>query len=129
VALVNTGGMAGDGVPDLDCFIVAGRGEEAAIGRPGDAIHAAEGVAVKKIGAIGGGIPDLHGLVVAGGGNTPAVGRPGDGGDFEGVAAVGIDAAIVEKERGEKVAVGIPGPFPDLDCSVVAGGGDIFAVG
>ena len=129
MGLVGADGVAGDDVPDLDGFVVAGGGDEAAIWRPGDAVHAAEGVLVEKACFGGDGVPDAHGFVIAGGGDTPAVGGPGDSGDFEGVAAVDVDAAMREEERGEEAAAGVFCPFPDLDGAIVAGRGDLLAVG
>ena len=53
VALVDTDGVSGDGVPHLYYFIIAARGYEAAIRRPGHAIHAAEGATMEKACSVG----------------------------------------------------------------------------
>ena len=128
MALVDTDGISGDGIPHLNCFVVTSRGYEMAVRRPGSAVHAAKGIAMEKACSLGDGVPELHRFVVAGGGDAPAIGRPGNACYFLAMTAVDVYAALVEEKRGEEVAAGISGPFPDLNGAVIGGGSDVLSV-
>src|SRR5947209_4170287 len=105
-----------EGVPDLDGFVEAARGDVLAVRRPGDGVH---DVGMTTIGVGAAAIesaPDLDGFVGAGGGDEPAVGRPCDGSDVLGVSFICIDMlasysiphlyGIICTARGDVLAIG-----------------------
>ena len=145
-------------VPDLDGAVVAGAGQQLAVGAESNAV---DGFLVRAeifdFLAVTG-IPQAHRLVEAAGGQQFAVGAESDAIDdfrvalqlLDHLAVLGIPDAdgLVLAGRGEQTAVVIPGDrvdligvalarlqefagtdVPDLDGVVEAAGGQLFAIG
>src|SRR6185436_1427784 len=99
-----------------DGEVVAGEGDEAAVGTEGDGKDPVFMTSESAEEGTGGGVPELDRCVVACGGEGAAVGTEGDQ----------IDRTLVTSEGAEE---GAGGGVPEPDGCVVAGGGEGAAVG
>jgi len=104
------------GVPQAHAAVLAGRGDELAVGADGDAPDLALVALHGQQQAAGLGVPEADLAVGAGGGEFPAVGREADV----------TDPVVVALQRQQALAAG---DVPDAGGLVAAGRGDLLAVG
>src|SRR6266704_2650919 len=78
----------GSGVPDLDCFVAAGRGDTPAVGRPGYTKDHFRVPLINKLGPPCDSVPELDGCIGAGRDEALPIRRPGHGNHRAGMPSI-----------------------------------------